>query len=105
MTPSSGGLGNWGIGVSKKPGDGGGASVCRRRLGAREFSREALNGIMVEVLFLVSESRRCLLNEPIRRRLCPSLRGIGFGGVALWSNESCEGEGVNGGPCSGTGTR
>lgn len=59
----------------------------------------------MEILLRVSESRSCLLvKELMRRRLCPSLRAIGLGGVALWSNESSEGEGVNGGPWSGTGT-
>ena len=106
--------------VSKNPGDGGGASVCLRRLLDTGIRPNTLEGILVEMLLRGSDPVRLFLEEPGLINLDNWLSFPGplpflFGpeleilevleGFALWSNDFRDGEGVNGGPCSGAGRR
>jgi hypothetical protein len=103
--------------LSKKPADGSGASVCLRRRadpGANLRSLSELLGKMPDILLRDSEPRLCLLEEPALINLVnwPSfaemlLRNSGCGGfsVECLSKAFRAGEGVNGGPGAGTGTR
>lgn len=103
-------------GSSRKRGDGGGASVCRRRLlSVVDDTRLITEGTtLVEMLRLTSEFRRCFLKgfslescslpEPLA--VTDKLEFFrGLGALSRRSKHCLDGEGVNAGPGSGTGTR
>jgi hypothetical protein len=102
---------------SKNPGEGGGASVCRRRVGvvASEGRRKTFDGTLVEILRFASEPPRCFLKEPrlisleswlsFKERVLVDPGAGDFAPLAARSKHAWVGEGVKGGPWLGTGTR
>lgn len=103
-------------GSSRNRGDGGGASVCRRRcLSAVDDRRLTTAGTtLVEMLRLTSELRRCFL-KGLSLASCslpetlPETDKAEFfrdlGALSRRSKHCLVGDGVNAGPDSGTGTR
>lgn len=101
-------LSSWGrSGVSRREGDGGGASVCLRRLPDVETRPITFEGTLVEILVRAAELLRCLMKEAglnLENWLSFPEAAV-LGGLGARSNDSRLGEGVKAGPCSGTGTR
>lgn len=81
--------------------------MCRRRAGDPEtFLRSLSYPTLVEMLRRDSGVLLCFVNEFLFiRLLVEKLRLSPIAGLEALPNSPCSGEGVNGGPGAGTGTR